>query len=175
MGPAYSFAKAITNKTGRPLGLVVNARGGSSINSWMKGAKDNYYDEALSRIRQAMKFGTLKAIIWHQGEADCSNPEAYKQKLISLVKDLREDLGMPNLPVVVGQISQWNWTKREAGTVPFNQMIKKVSSYNPYSDWVSSKGLGWYKDEKDPHFNTEAQLLLGKRYAKKILKFYKHQ
>ena len=70
VGPAYSFAKAITNKTGRPLGLVVNARGGSSINSWMKGAKDNYYDEALSRIRQAMKFGTLKAIIWHQGESD---------------------------------------------------------------------------------------------------------
>ena len=69
--------------------------------------------------------GVLKAILWHQGEADCSNPEAYKQKLISLVKDLREDLGMPNLPVVVGQISQWNWTKREAGTVPFNQMIKK--------------------------------------------------
>ena len=32
-----------------------------------------------------------------------------------------------------------------------------------------------YKDEKDPHFNTEAQLLLGKRYAKKVLKFYKHQ
>ena len=54
-------------------------------------------------------------------------------------------------------------------------MIKKVSSFIPYSDWVSSKGLGWYKDEKDPHFNTEAQLLLGKRYAKKILKFYKHQ
>lgn len=57
--------------------------------------------------------GVLKAILWHQGEADCSNPEAYKQKLISLVKDLREDLGMPNLPVVVGQISQWNWTKEK--------------------------------------------------------------
>ena len=135
-----------------------------------------YYEEALSRVRIAMKQGgVLKAILWHQGEADCSNPEAYKQKLISLVKDLREDLGMPNLPVIVGQISQWNWTKREAGTVPFNQMIKKVSSFIPHSDWVSSKGLGWYKDEKDPHFNTEAQLLLGKRYAKKVLKFYKHQ
>ena len=176
LGPAYGFAKEMTRKTKRPLGLVVNARGGSSINSWLKGSYDGYYEEALSRVRIAMKQGgVLKAILWHQGEADCSNPEAYKQKLISLVKDLREDLGMPNLPVVVGQISQWNWTKREAGTVPFNQMIKKVSSFIPYSDWVSSKGLGWYKDEKDPHFNTEAQLLLGKRYAKKILKFYKHQ
>ena len=164
LGPAYGFAKEMARQTKRPVGLVVNARGGSSINSWLKGSKDGYYEEALSRVRIAMKQGgVLKAILWHQGEADC------------LVKDLREDLGMPNLPVVVGQISQWNWTKREAGTVPFNQMIKKVSSFIPYSDWVSSKGLGWYKDEKDPHFNTEAQLLLGKRYAKKILKFYKHQ
>ena len=176
LGPAYGFAKEMTRKTKRPLGLVVNARGGSSINSLLTGSKDGYYEEALSRIRIAMKQGgVLKAILWHQGEADCSNPEAYKQKLISLVKDLREDLNMPDLPVVVGQISQWNWTKREAGTVPFNQMIKKVSSFIPHSDWVSSKGLGWYKDEKDPHFNTEAQLLLGKRYAKKVLKFYKHQ
>ena len=176
LGPAYGFAKEMARQTKRPVGLVVNARGGSSINSWPKGSKDGYYEEALSRVRIAMKQGgVLKAILWHQGEADCSNPEAYKQKLISLVKDLREDLGMPNLPVVVGQISQWNWTKREAGTVPFNQMIKKVSSFIPHSDWVSSKGLGWYKDEKDPHFNTEAQLLLGKRYAKKVLKFYKHQ
>ena len=176
LGPAYGFAKEMARQTKRPVGLVVNAREGSSINSWLKGSKDGYYEEALSRVRIAMKQGgVLKAILWHQGEADCSNPEAYKQKLISLVKDLREDLGMPNLPVVVGQISQWNWTKREAGTVPFNQMIKKVSSFIPHSDWVSSKGLGWYKDEKDPHFNTEAQLLLGKRYAKKILKFYKHQ
>ena len=167
LGPAYGFAKEMTRKTKRPLGLVVNARGGSSINSWLKGSKDGYYEEALSRIRIAMKQGgVLKAILWHQGEADCSNPEAYKQKLISLVKDLRE---------VVGQISQWNWTKREAGTVPFNQMIKKVSSFIPHSDWVSSKGLGWYKDEKDPHFNTEAQLLLGKRYAEKVWKFYKHK
>ena len=176
LGPAYGFAKEVTRKTKCPLGLVVNARGGSSINSWLKGSKDGYYEEALSRIRIAMKQGgVLKAILWHQGEADCSNPEAYKQKLISLVKDLREDLNMPDLPVVVGQISQWNWTKREAGTVPFNQMIKKVSSFIPHSDWVSSKGLGWYKDEKDPHFNTEAQLLLGKRYAEKVWKFYKHK
>ena len=176
LGPAYGFAKEMARQTKRPVGLVVNARGGSSINSWLKGSKVGYYEEALSRVRIAMKQGgVLKAILWHQGEADCSNPEAYKQKLISLVKDLREDLGMPNLPVIVGQISQWNWTKREAGTVPFNQMIKKVSSFIPHSDWVSSKGLGWYKDEKDPHFNTEAQLLLGKRYAKKVLKFYKHQ
>lgn len=175
LGPVYSFAKEISRQVKRPVGLVVNARGGSSINSWLKGSKDGYYEEAVSRIRIAMKKGgVLKAVLWHQGEADCSNPEVYRQKLISLVKDLRRDLGMPDLPVIVGQISRWNWTKRKVGTVPFNKMIRKVSSFIPHSAWVSSKGLGWYKDEADPHFNTEAQLLLGKRYAAKVLKFYKH-
>ena len=81
LGPAYGFAKEMTRKTKRPLGLVVNARGGSSINSWLKGSKDGYYEEALSRVRIAMEQGgVLKAILWHQGEADCSNPEAYKQQ-----------------------------------------------------------------------------------------------
>ena len=45
LGPAYGFAKEMTRKTKRPLGLVVNARGGSSINSWLKGSKDGYYEE----------------------------------------------------------------------------------------------------------------------------------
>ena len=39
LGPAYGFAKEMARQTKRPVGLVVNARGGSSINSWLKGAK----------------------------------------------------------------------------------------------------------------------------------------
>lgn len=159
-------------KTGRPVGLVVNARGGSSINSWLKGAKDGYYEQALERVRTALKNGgVLKAILWHQGEADCADPEAYKQKLISLFTSLREDLGMPELPVVVGQISRWSaWTKRKNGTKAFNKMIRKVHTFLPYSACVSSKGLGCLKDATDPHFGTEGQLLLGKRYAREVLR-----
>ena len=173
LGPSYGFAKEISRRLGRPVGLIVNARGGSSINSWLKESKDGYYQEALSRVADAIaQGGVLKAILWHQGETDCADPQAYKDKLISMISDMRKDLNMPELPVVVGQISRWNWTGRESGTVPFNEMITKVSSFLPYSDWVSSEGLGWYKDETDPHFNTDGQLLLGKRYAEKVLKFY---
>lgn len=68
--------------------------GGSSIRSWVKNAKQSggYYDEAIRRAKEAMKYGTLKAIIWHQGEADCHHPEAYKEKIIQLMTDLRNDL-----------------------------------------------------------------------------------
>ena len=177
LGPAYGFAKEMTRKTKRPVGLVVNARGGSSINSWLKGSKDGYYEEALSRIRIAMKQGgVLKAILWHQGEADCHHPEAYKEKIIQLMTDLRNDLGMPDLPVVVGQIAQWNWTKKPhipEGTKPFNDMIKEISTFLPHSACVSSEGLTPLKDETDPHFDAASQITLGKRYAKEVKKLIK--
>ena len=96
VGPAYGFAKTMATKK-HPVGLIVNARGGSSIRSWVKNAKQSggYYDEAIRRAKEAMKYGTLKAIIWHQGEADCHHPEAYKEKIIQLMTDLRNDLGIP--------------------------------------------------------------------------------
>lgn len=170
LGPSYSFAKEMAEKTGCPVGLVVNARGGSSINSWLKGAKDGYYEEALTRVKAAMKKGHLKAIIWHQGEANSTDPEKYKQQLSSLMGDLRQDLGMPELPVVVGQISQWaGWTKSPLGTKPFNDMILTVASFLPNSAYASSEGLLPYKDETDPHFDTNSQLMLGKRYAEALL------
>ena len=154
--------KAITNKTGRPLGLVVNARGGSSINSWMKGAKDNYYDEALSRIRQAMKFGTLKAIIWHQGESDSNAPETYILKLQELVANLRKDLNNARLPFIVGELAEW----RINGTSEtFNEMLRTVPQHIPYSYCVSSKELVPLIDENDPHFSADSQIILGRRYA----------
>lgn len=63
LGPAYSFARKVSEKSDCKIGLVVNARGGSSIKSWEKGASDNYYGEMLSRIREALKYGRLKAVL----------------------------------------------------------------------------------------------------------------
>lgn len=167
VGPAYSFAKAVTDKTGHPLGLVVNARGGSSINSWLKGAKDNYYGEALSRMRQVMKFGTLKAIIWHQGESDSNDPEAYMLKLQRLVADLREDLGDAKLPFIVGELAEW----RKNGTPEaFNEMLRTVAQRIPYSYCVSSEELIPLINESDPHFSADSQIILGRRYAEAVYK-----
>lgn len=162
VGPAYSFAKAITDKTGRPLGLVVNARGGSSINSWMKGAKDNYYDEALSRIRQAMKFGTLKAIIWHQGESDSNDPTTYMLKLQELIANLRKDLNDTKLPIIVGELAEW---RMNGTSEAFNKMLRTVPKHIPYSYCVSSKELVPLINESDPHFSADSQIILGRRYA----------
>lgn len=90
--------------------------------------------------------------------------------------DLRNDLGIPDLPVIVGQLAEWNWTKKPyipEGTKPFNDMIKDISSFLPNSACVSSEGLKPLKNEKDPHFDADSQIILGRRYAeaaKRLLK-----
>ena len=174
LGPAYEFGITVSRLTKKNIGLVVNARGGSSINSWLKGSDDGYYEKTITRIREAMKYGTLKAVIWHQGEADSSFPDSYMNKLRNMVNDFRNDLGIKDLPFIVGQISPWSgWAKNPEGTKAFNQMIRSVADYIPYSSCVLSEGVNPYKDENDPHFDTSSQLLLGKRYAFEVLQLIK--
>ena len=171
LGPAYSFARKVSEKSDCKIGLVVNARGGSSIKSWEKGASDYYYGEMLSRIREALKYGRLKAVLWHQGEADCRYPESYKIYICKLVEQLRADLNMPDLLFVAGEISRWNWTGHTEGTIPFNKMLRSLEDSIPRFKVVSSEGLKPLIDENDPHFDTDSQIILGERYAEKVLRY----
>lgn len=170
--PGYGFSKKISEATGRKILLVVNARGGTKIQQWMKGADDRFFEEAVERARLAMQYGELKAILWHQGCGNSGEADIYMDSLSVFVSDLREALGV-QVPFVAGELGQWRPNVAE-----FNQMISTISSCIPNSDYVSSKGCKpivtsrseGEPDMKDPHFDRDSQLLLGKRYAKKILK-----
>ena len=158
MNPGYAFVKTIlaTNKN-VSIGLVVNARGGSSIKQWTKSSK--FYKEALKRTRIALKNGTLKGILWHQGESDAKDAR-YLDKLKILIANLRSDFGIPNLPFVAGQINR----------VPLiNEQIKKLPEVVPHTGYVTSKGL---KTMDRWHFNPKSIKILGERYAKEMLKLH---
>ena len=183
MGPGASFAKTITEQTGRKVLLVVNARGGSSINDWRKDLVSyikvgnsskytsvSYYGEALRRAQQAMQYGALKGIIWHQGCSDQSD-DRYVSRLTYVVEDFRKDLGA-DVPFIAGQLGGWR-----SSSAGFNERITRINKYLIWSDWVSSKDCqpivtassDGQPDEDDPHFNRASQILMGKRYAQKIL------
>lgn len=167
LGPAWTFAQSVARE-GKRVGLVVNARGGSSIQQWEKGQP--LYEKTVTRLKQAMRSGRLKAILWHQGESNCSgpdkiSPEEYKERLLQLMANLRDEAGMPNLPVIVGQLGRWEWAD-SVDIQRFNQMLETIPDVLPVSACVSSEGLTEaFPGTDDPHFGTEAQLELGKRYA----------
>lgn len=166
--PGTEFSRVMHERTGRPILLVVNARGGTSIKKWQPGADDAYFEEAVRRARQGMELGELKAILWHQGESDIiRNTPGYTDLFITMISSLRKELGLGDIPVVLGQVGRWNWADR--GKIDdFNESVLPATvEAVPNSAQVSSEGLKrrFEEDELDPHFGREAQLELGRRYA----------
>lgn len=169
--PGYGFSKKVAQATGRKILLVVNARGGTTIAQWMKGTDDGFYDQAVLRTKQAMKHGSLKGILWHQGCGDVRNTDTYMDSLSVFVSNLRSDL-RADVPFVVGELGKWR-----AHVNGFNEMLHSISEHIPASDWISSDGgapivtsrSNGKPDMKDPHFDRTSQIILGERYAVKIL------
>ena len=183
VNPSVSFCKVVSEKTSRKILLVVNARGGTSIERWMKDYKGtvrysakvdgperdgmlipSLYEEAVRRARIAMQYGQLKGILWHQGESN-SDKDASKQYLSQLnrfVTDLRNDLNAPDVPFVAGEIYEGY-----KNAVYFNRQIRKISRKIDNAYCVSSKGCTSNPDNL--HFSRDGQILLGERYAAIIL------
>lgn len=168
MNPAYTFARKLSEYTGKGIGLVVNARGGTSIKEWMKGYDGStdmdLYEEAVARLKEAMKDGVFKGILWHQGESDQGSTTIYMEKLKQLVSDLRADLG-ENAFFVAGELGKWRDSSED-----FNSVIQNISNDINRADYVSSDGLNPIdQDFGDPHFDGFSQRVLGGHYADKIL------
>ena len=157
LNPGYGFAKTMLEKQKDiSLGLVVNAKGGTKIEQWAKGTK--FYKDAVRRTLAAKKTGTLKGILWHQGESNAKNPDGYLDKLKTLITDLRKDLGVADLPFVAGQVQK----------VPaINEQIAQLPKAVPATGFVSSEDL---KTKDRWHFDAPSMKLLGRRYAETMLK-----
>jgi hypothetical protein len=174
-GLAKSFALELVKRDPDiTIGLVPAACGGSHIAHWEPGAyyekTDSHpYDDAISRTRRAVQDGTLKAILWHQGEGD-SGPGAaavYEDKLTDLIERFREDLAEPDLPFIIGQLGQFSAKPWSSGRAQVNKAQIQVAEKVPHSAFVSSEGLTSKGD--NTHFNTESLHEFGKRYAHEYL------
>lgn len=186
MNPAWSFSQKMHAETGRPILLVVNAKGGTSIDLWVKTAPcdtfrisqqdepewdgkptPQFYAEAVRRTKQALQYGELKGILWHQGENDsytARDRDSYMEKLSGMVSDLRADLNAPDVPFVAAEVCVDGLGNK------INPILRQIRSFVPYSFCVSADGLGMRDD--NIHFTREAQIELGKRYADAFLNKY---
>jgi hypothetical protein len=166
LSPAYSFIKKLQQTSGHNIGLMVNAQGGSSIVSWYQPGKPNY-NLSLLRIKEAMKYGTVKGIIWHQGSADNSaavadNYVSYKANFLAMVSNFRKDLGMPDLFFLCGELSDG---RPEFDGFNLN-VIQGVQSYIPNSDYIMATGTLLLPD--GIHWDEPSVFMMGERYADKF-------
>ena len=174
VGPGLSFGIAMAEASpGKKIGLIPCAVGGTSINKWVPGAYDpatntHPWDDAEKRIREGMKYGVIKGVIWHQGEGD-SNPDSakvYLDKLEKLISRVRREVGKKRLPFVAGELGRYKDGYRTINEVIVN-LPKKVSR----TAVVSSEGLVHNGD--GTHFDSPSADEFGKRYAKAMIRLVK--
>lgn len=171
VGPGRSFGIAIADADSAAIiGLVPAAVGGSPITSWEPGALDpatrTYpYDDAIIRARAAMRSGTLKAILWHQGESDSHEPASslYEGRLRALIERFRSDLGAPDLPFIIGQLGRFAKGPWIAAKERVDAAQRSIAAQMRNVAYVSSEGL---TDRGDTtHFDAASARELGLRYA----------
>ena len=105
----------------------------------------------------------IRGLLWHQGESDSkASAEKHRQRLEQFAARLREDLGAPALPIVVGEV--FDNGKRDS----VRAALRAFSEADPLSGLVLSEGLTTW--DPGTHFDAASQLVLGQRYAEAILK-----
>lgn len=103
------FAKELLRHTGVPVGLIMCAHGGTSMEQWDPGRPGETGTTLYSAmIRKVRKLGgKVKGLLWYQGESDADELAApfYRERTKSFVEALRRDIGDPGLPFVYAQLS----------------------------------------------------------------------
>jgi hypothetical protein len=168
-GLAASFARAMADaEPDVTIGLIPCAVGGTPLSRWMKGG--DLYEKAVNRTRKAMHDGTLKGILWHQGERDSMQEETastYGDRLSQMVADLRDDLGVGQVPFVAGHLGHFVSSPKHDGKYAYSPVVEDhltaLPGRVPCTAVVDSAGLTAKQDEL--HFDTPSLREFGIRYA----------
>lgn len=167
IGPASSFAHAWTeDHPGESIGLIPCAEGGSSIDEWaIDGPLTRH---AISEAKFAMETSELIGILWHQGESDSYGEryKAYEDKLLTLFKHLREELDVPNIPIIIGELGHFlgevGFGKSAVEYKQINEILSKVAHSEENCYFVTSKDLTANPD--GIHIDAISQRKFGLRY-----------
>ncbi|MGJ7032174.1 hypothetical protein GGU45_002677 [Niabella hirudinis] len=159
------------------VGLVPLAFGGAGIDQLKKGTP--VYDDFLKKLSLAKKTGTIKGLLWHQGESDTVDEEkagSYAFKLFQLIQDVRKDVGDPALPVVVGNLAEFYGTSKEHNkperVARINQVreaLRTLPQKITNVAFVETTGCSSI-DQHNVHFDRASYILLGKRYFEALSK-----
>jgi hypothetical protein len=107
IGPGMPFANEILANvpTFESIGLVPCAIGGTRIAQWGRGTV--LYNRLVDRANASSNGGgKIRALLWFQGESDTSDQDSrlYKSRLETFISNLRQDLNISNLPVIMVRI-----------------------------------------------------------------------
>jgi hypothetical protein len=154
--------------------MIPAAIGGSSTHQWLgdslyRGVKllSNFKD----RVEVAKRYGTVQAMLWHQGESDTdmSLIPGYAERLEKLFLIFRTHIGNSTLPILMGELgafsdNQKNWDK-------VNKAIYQYAEKDKNAMVINTRDL--LSKEDRIHFTGASQRMMGERFAKTYLEKFK--
>ncbi|MDP6544965.1 MAG: sialate O-acetylesterase [Phycisphaerae bacterium] len=121
----------------------------------------------------------LAGFVWFQGENDSLAEVVkddrstgfwnyYEENLRDLIHDVRTELAVPKLPVLIYQIGPAPVWNRKGGGKVIRAAQKKVAEADGQAAWVSTMDL-----HPKGHYNTPGMITIGERGGKAMLPFIK--
>ncbi len=125
-GPELQFGWVLGDYLTNQVLLIKTAWGGKSLYRDFRppgsgGQRGPYYTKMIAEVRDALahlktEFPAydgggceLAGLVWYQGWNDGCEPNTavpqYETNLVNLIKDVRRELGVPGLPVVIGELT----------------------------------------------------------------------
>jgi alpha-galactosidase len=116
-GPELQFGHVVGDAFEEPVLLLKHAWGGKSLAVDFRppsagGEVGAYYTQVLDLTNAALNGAPghqIAGLVWFQGWNDRVNQahnDAYAENLAHFIRDIRKDLGIPNLPFVIGETGQ---------------------------------------------------------------------
>ncbi len=146
--------------------LVPTAIGGSSIQQWLG---DSLYrgvhlmQNFEEKLAMGKKYGTIKGILWHQGESDAKPARIaiHQEQMDKLVSHFRDRTQIKNLPFIIGELGAYSNSNNYWQQI--NQTLAAYTKQDRYARLIHTQDLKHGGDSV--HFNSEGQRLMGKRFA----------
>ncbi|KAK7410064.1 hypothetical protein VNO78_00549 [Psophocarpus tetragonolobus] len=167
VGPGMAFANWVLEKHPElgVIGLVPCAIGGTNISEWERGKE--LYNHMMKRAKASLRDGgTIRALLWYQGETDTVNlhdSQFYQTRVHKFFLDVRRDLQFPLLPIIQVALA--------SGSGPYIEVIRQAQLSIDLLNLrtVDAHGLPLLPDGL--HLSTQAQVHLGQMMANAFLQF----
>jgi hypothetical protein len=172
VGPGMAMADrylTVKNDSDLNVGLVPCGWSGSKINAeWTRTLHCGLaYPHMLARTLDAQSWGTVRCMVWYQGESEAQGwggypYPLYMESLCELIERLRQRIGIRDLPVIITRLGP-----RPATTAyPYWPDMQLFQSYaanvDPKIKVVDASDL---TTVDGMHLDIASQVTLGRRYA----------
>jgi hypothetical protein len=164
-GPELEFGHVVGDQIESPVLLIKTAWGGKSLYQDFRpprsgGSVGPYYKKMIAEVREALanlktdfpaydgSGFELAGFVWYHGWNDGVDPKnaipQYEQNLVNLIQDVRDEFQVPQLPVVIGELTgpwveapqEWDQLRKAQAAAASRPEFAKTVRFVPTHEFV---------------------------------------